>query len=121
MAVLHLGVIQKQGVVLCRSKLVVVLGGASFEPLGNRSGSNKSQSGHGGVGTGFFAEADVNAGVIGASVEGKVGRNFFTTEKSSELYYGIEPKAKAVGEIWGLKAGASAGMEFTIFDGQTNK
>jgi YD repeat-containing protein len=68
-----------------------------------------------GAGFGFYGEAGASAGPVGGKIEGNFGRNFHFG-RGSELYRTFDPKASLGKEgRWGYKAGASCGIEWSIF------
>ncbi|MBI2745252.1 MAG: Ig-like domain-containing protein [Burkholderiales bacterium] len=88
--------------------------GASYDPLGGRAGANEGQACERGVGVGFFAEGGGHAGPVTGKIEANAGRNFFFGG-GSQGYAGVEPKATVDAKLRGIKAGAAAGIEITIF------
>ena len=92
-------------------------GGASYNPQGGRPGSSPTDDcSTGGFGLGLFADASFNAGPIQAGLNSNVGRNYPTKGESS-LYGNLASPSASIGDSWGIRAGAAAGGQITLFGG----
>ena len=92
-------------------------GGASWDPLGTRPGSSPNdRCGSGGVGLGVFSDIGFNAGPVQAGLNSNLGRNYPVNGDSKGYGQFMSPSGP-VGDSWGIKAGASAGGQVTIFSG----
>lgn len=91
-------------------------GGASWSPNGTRPGAKKCSTG--GISVGGYGEAGGSVG----PVEGKVGVN---TGGGYDFYRGVNGYAQgpspqgAVTARWGIKAAAAAGMEASVYGGNS--
>jgi hypothetical protein len=88
-------------------------GGFKWEKNGGRPGSDGlTQACKGnGVGAGVFANADFNAGPLQAGLQNSLGRNM----GQSQPYGQFMSPTWLLGDSWGIKAGWSAGAQFTVW------
>jgi RHS repeat-associated protein len=87
-------------------------GGAKWDKTGGRPGSEgltNTCKGNG-AGIGLFGDVDLNAGPLQAGLKNNFGQN------SGTGYYGqFMSPGWSLGDSWGIKAGGSAGVEFTFW------
>ena len=90
-------------------------GGISWDPMGTRPGSSPEQACQGGgLGLGVFGDIDFNAGPVQAGLQNNLGRNYPVNGDSSPYGQFMSPST-SFGDSWGIKAGASAGGQVTIY------
>jgi RHS repeat-associated protein len=89
--------------------------GFQYDPLGGRPGGGDGDKSKWGGGVGFYGEAGGALGPVNGKIEGSIGRNF-NYGQGSELYRNFGPKG-SLGKDgkWGIKGGASCGVEWSIF------
>jgi len=64
----------------------------------------------------LFAGVNLNAGPVQAGINANAGRNYPTNGESSLYLNGVRPSA-SIGDSWGVRAGAAAGGEITLYGG----
>ncbi len=97
-------------------------GGIDYEPLGGRPGAPKNCiPGKGGASGGVSGGVYGNAGGRAGPVKGGLGiASGFTTDPGGTYFTFLKPKASSTNRGTGINASASAGLEFSIFDNQSN-
>ena len=90
-------------------------GGISWDPLGMRPGSSPAEACQGGgFGLGVFGDIGFNAGPLQAGLQNNLGRNYPVNGDPTHYGQFMSPSV-SFGDSLGIKAGASAGGQITIY------